>query len=357
MLFSGLIGMGTKFAEVCLGLHYRRREPGGPMVGGPMMYITRGLGPRWRWMALAFSLFGATAALGIGNMVQANAVADGMHELLGVGHWLTGLVLVVAVGLVTVGGIQRIAHVAMVFVPFICGLYMLGALVVILVHLPQIPGVLLLMVERAFTPEAGIGGAAGISVRSAIRYGIARGVFSNEAGLGSAPIAHSTAMTDHPARQGLWGIFEVFVDTIVICAMTAFVILLTGARESGLSGAQLTMNAFGRFYGVQLGGGLVVFSMILTAYDTNLAWCFYGETCTAFLLGRGRVVRMAYRLLWLPFVILGAVWKNDFVWALADVLNGLMAIPNLIALLALGGVVVALSRGFLRGEPYQPPAD
>jgi AGCS family alanine or glycine:cation symporter len=357
MLVSGLVGMGTKFCEVTLGLHYRKREPGQPMMGGPMMYITRGLGRRWTWLALLFSLFGALAALGIGNMVQANAVAGGMKDAFSVDRRVTAWILIFAVGLVTVGGIQWIAHVAMVFVPFMCGLYFLAAFIIIVVHLPQLPGVLLLIVERAFTREAGMGGAAGISVMLAIRYGMARGVFSNEAGLGSAPMAHATAQTDHPARQGLWGIFEVFIDTIVICMATALAILCTDAHTSGKTGEQLTMHAFGLFYGPTVGPWLVVFSMILTAYDTNLAWCFYGETCSAFLLGRGRVTRVAYRLFWLPFVYLGACWKNDFVWALSDTLNGLMAIPNLIALFALAGVVVALTRGFLAGQPYQPPAD
>ncbi|NQT51986.1 sodium:alanine symporter family protein [bacterium] len=357
MLVSGLVGMATKFAEVVLGMHYRKREPGEPMIGGPMMYITRGLGPRWKPLAALFCIFGALAGLGIGNMVQSNAVAAGMQEAFGVERWITGAVLVLAVGMVTIGGIQWIAKVAMVFVPFMCGLYMLGALIVIALHIPQVPGVLLLIVQRAFTAQAGVGGAAGITVMMAVRYGIARGVFSNEAGLGSAPIAHATAMTDHPARQGLWGIFEVFFDTIVMCTATALVILLTGAHESGQTGAKLTMHAFGLFYGVRFGGWLVVFCMILTAYDTNLAWCFYGETCSSWLIGHGRITRVAYRLLWLPFVFFGAMWKIDFVWAVSDTMNGLMAIPNLIAILALGGVVVKLTRGFLAGEAYTPPAE
>jgi AGCS family alanine or glycine:cation symporter len=303
---------------------------------------------------MAFCLFGALAAFGIGNMVQSHEVAQGMARF-GVPHWVSGLILVVSVGLVTIGGIKRIAHVAMFCVPFMCGLYMLCAFIVIILHVAQIPNIVLLVLKCAFTPAAAAGGFAGAGIRMVIRYGIARGVFSNEAGLGSAPMAHATAMTDHPARQGLWGIFEVFFDTIVMCSATALVILLTGAWTSGSSGAELTMHAFALSLGSKIAFPVVVISMILTAYDTNLAWCFYGETCSAYLLGHGRIIRTAYRLLWLPLTMLGALAKHEAVWNISDALNGLMAVPNLIALVALGGVVVKLTRGFLAGEKYMPP--
>jgi AGCS family alanine or glycine:cation symporter len=355
MLVSGLVGMATKYAEVVLGLHYRKREPGQPMMGGPMMYIVRGLGPQWKWLAVMFCVFGALAALGIGNMTQAQAVAAGMQQTFGVKPLITGIAMLVLVGLVTVGGIKRIANVAMFCVPFMCALYILGAIVIICAHITRVPAVLAMIVKYAFTPYSVAGGAAGIMVRMAIKKGIARGVFSNEAGLGSAPMAHATAMTDHPARQGLWGIFEVFFDTIIMCTMTALVILLTGAHETGLNGAPLTMNAFGRFFGTRAGDVIVTFCMILTAYDTIIAWCFYGETCTAFVLGHGSTVRRAYRILWLPFILIGAMGKLDVIWDVADTLNGLMAIPNLIALVALTGVVVKLTKGFLKKEPYTPP--
>ena len=356
MLVSGLVGMATKFAEVVLGQHYRKREPGEPMMGGPMMYITRGLGPKWKWLAMLFCLFGALAGLGIGNMTQAQAVATGMKDF-GVAPWVTGVVLVLAVGLVTIGGIKRIAQVATFCVPFMCGLYMLAAFIVILLNIPRIPEIVLLVFRHAFTPTAATGGFAGVGVMMAIRFGIARGVFSNEAGLGSAPMAHATAMTDHPARQGLWGILEVFFDTIIMCSATALVILLTGAWTTGQDGAKLTMDAFGRSFGARIGSGLVVLCMVLTAYDTILAWCFYGETCSSFLFGHGPITRMAYRVLWLPFIMLGALGELKPIWDISDTLNGLMALPNLIALFALAGVVVKLTRGFLAGEAYQPPGD
>lgn len=359
MWLSGLVGMATKFAEVVLGQHYRVREKGGPMMGGPMTYISRGMGPKWRWLAVLFCVFGALAAFGIGNMVQANAVAEGL-EHFGVPTWVSGLLIILAVGVVTIGGIRWIANVAMFCVPAMVTLYMLGSLAVIIVYFEHIPAALGLIFKYAFTPMAGFGGILG----TAVRHGIAKGVFSNEAGLGSAPMAHATAKTDHPARQGLWGIFEVFVDTIVMCTATAFVILLTGVWEgSDVAGATLVMEGFTRLFALgfapalakTLGYGLVTLSMILTAYDTNLAWCFYGETCASFLFGHGKVTRMTYRIVWLPMTLVGAIGGLRLIWAVSDTLNGLMAFPNLIALVALGGTVAVLARGFLRGEEYQPP--
>lgn len=356
MMMSGVVGMATKFAEATLGVHFRRRHPGEPMMGGPMMYIQRGLGPRWRWLAVLFCLFGALAAFGIGNMVQANAVAEGA-AYFGVPRWVTGAILLVAVGLVTIGGVKRIAQVASVCVPFMCGMYLLAACAVILMRAGAIPAVIGLILEHAFTPAAAAGGFAGATMRAAMRYGLARGVFSNEAGLGSAPMAHATAAVDHPVKQGFWGVFEVFFDTIIVCFATGLVILLTGAWTSGETGATLTMTAFGSVFGKGPGAALVTCSMILTAYDTLLAWCFYGETCAAYLTGRGPVTRTAYRVLWLPFTLLGALGQLELIWNVADTLNGLMAIPNIIALLALNGVVVRLARGYFQNTPYEAPSD
>lgn len=356
MLISGLVGMATKFAEVVLGVHYRTRIEGQPMMGGPMTYITKGLGSKWKWLAVFFCIFGALAAFGIGNMVQANSVAEGL-EHFNVPRWVSGLILLVAVGLVTLGGIKRIAQVAMFCVPFMCILYMLAAFLIIILNIPKIPEVFALVFKHAFTPTAATGGFAGAGIMMAIRFGIARGVFSNEAGLGSAPIAHATAMTDHPARQGMWGIFEVFIDTIVMCSATGLVILLTGVWSSGENGANLTIAGFNTLFGSKIGAALVTFCMILTAYDTILAWCFYGETCSAFIFGKGKIVRTIYRIIWLPFTLLGALGSLKLIWTVADTLNGLMALPNLIALVVLSGVVVKLAKGFLANETYKPPDD
>ncbi|UJS21819.1 MAG: alanine:cation symporter family protein [Candidatus Brocadia sp.] len=345
MWVSGVLGMGTKFFEVALGIHYRRREPGGSMVGGPMTYISCGMGPAWRWFALVFALLGALTAFVIGNMVQSNSVAEGL-SYFHIPTWMTGTGLLVFVGLVTIGGIQRIAHVAIVCVPFMCIVYMLGALAIILSNIASMPSALMMIVQDAFRPTTAIGGFAGAALMQTIRYGIAGGVFSNEAGLGSAPIAHATARTDYPVRQAFWGMMEVFVDTIIMCTATALVIILSDAWKSGETGASLTIHGFSSLFGIEAGSAIVAFCMALTAYDTNIAWCFYGETCAAYLLGHGHIVRYTYRFLWLPLVLAGAVVKLDMVWSIADTMNGLMAIPNLIALVVLAPVVVRLIRDF-----------
>jgi AGCS family alanine or glycine:cation symporter len=345
MWISGILGMGTKFFEVTLGMHFRKREKDGPMMGGPMMYIQEGMGPRWKWLGFIFAVFGSLAAFGIGNMVQSNAVAEGL-TYFHIPTWATGIGLLFFVGLVTIGGIKRIAQVAMFCVPFMCILYMLGAIIIICWKIAYIPTVLAGIVQHAFCPTAAVGGFTGAAVRHAIRYGVARGIFSNEAGLGSAPIAHATACTDHPIRQAFWGIIEVLVDTIIMCTATALVILLTEVWTSGATGATLTIDGFSTLFGSKMGSALVAFCMALTAYDTNLAWCFYGETCSAYIFRHGKTVRTIYRFLWLPFVVIGAVVKLDLVWNVADTLNGLMAVPNLIALVVLAPVVVGLIRNF-----------
>ncbi len=343
MWVSGLLGMCTKMVEVILAVHYRERERRGPMIGGPMRYITEGLGRRWRWLAVAFAIFGALAAFGIGNMVQANSVAHGLEQL-GVPRIASGLVLVAMVGIVTVGGIRRLGEVAGVVVPGMIVVYLGGVAVVLATHLPYIPEALHTIVAHAFTPIAPIGGFAGATVMQAMRLGITRGVFSNEAGLGSAPIVHAAAVTDHPVRQGLWGICEVFVDTLVVATATGLAILVTGTWTLGEEGVAITMRALDAAFPGGVGSALVVLCLSFFAYSTILTWSFYGETCAAYLLG-GRV-RGAYRLLWLPFVLVGAMGGLAPVWGIADTLNALMAIPNLIALVALAGVASRLMRDF-----------
>lgn len=347
MWISGLLGMATKYAEVVLGIKYRIRQIRGPMLGGPMLYIRRGMGRNFRFLAGIFAVLGALAAFGIGNMTQANSVAIGAQQF-GIPRIFTGILLVLAVGLVTIGGIKRIAYVATFCVPFMCGLYMLGATFIIISNFYKLPQVFVLIFKSALSPVATIGGFMGVAVKDAIRWGLMRGVFSNEAGLGSAPMAHATAKTDHPVRQGLWGIFEVFVDTIIICSATALTIMVTGVWKSGTTGAALTMSAFQTELGKNLGFSLVVFCMALTAYDTMLAWGFYGETCCAYFFGPR--VRPIYRFLWLPPIILGCLGRLEVVWSVADTLNGLMAIPNLIALVALSPVVFSLTKEFFKKE-------
>jgi len=343
MWISGVLGMATKFAEVVLSINYREREEGGPMLGGPMIYIKKGLPKALHPLAYIFAIFGGLAAFGIGNMAQANSVAHGVLQF-GIPRHFTAFFLIIAVGLVTIGGIKRIAQVAMVCVPFMCILYFISGVVVLFVNIHAIPAAILLILRGAFTAQAAVGGFAGATVTHAIRYGIARGVFSNEAGLGSAPIAHSTAKTDNPVRQGFWGMMEVFVDTLVICTTTALVIIVTGSWTSGNTGTMLTMEAFSKLFGKTVGYSIVVICIVLTAYSTNLTWCFYGETCTAFLFGHS--IRIFYRILWLPFVLVGALGKLEIIWSICDTLNGLMALPNIIALIILSPVVFKLTKDY-----------
>jgi alanine or glycine:cation symporter, AGCS family len=338
---SGLLGMGTKFAEIVVALHYRERDASGTMRGGAM-YTLRRLG--WPRLGGAFALLTALAAFGIGNMVQANSVAQSLQASFGFAPPLVGGALVVVAGAVILGGIRRIAAFAEILVPFMAILYLAGGLVVVLTHLPQVPAALGLVIEGAFSGTAAAGGFAGSTIMLAMRYGIARGLFSNEAGLGSAPLVHAAANTDHPVRQGMYGIFEVFVDTILICTTTGLVILLTGAWETGETGAALTGKAFETGLPGVWGDILVTTGLVLFAFSTIIGWSYYGETGIVYLLGARAA--LPYRLAWLVFIYLGAVGSLHLVWDVADTLNGLMAIPNLLSVLISIPLLRRLQREF-----------
>jgi alanine or glycine:cation symporter, AGCS family len=339
---SGVFGMATKYAEIVIALHYRETDGSGAMRGGAMYILKKGLG--WPWLGGAFALLTALAAFGIGNMVQANSVADALRATFNVPTWLTGLVLVALTAVVILGGIKSIARVTQWLVPFMALLYLSGAIIVLVLHADQLPQAFGLIFNGAFSGTAAVGGFAGSTIMMALRYGIARGLFSNEAGLGSAPMVHSAATTDHPVRQGMYGVFEVFVDTMLICTATALVILSTGVWNSGTTGAALSAKAFeiglpGTFGSVVVTGGLMLF-----AFSTLLGWSYYGETGIVYLFG----VKAAkpYRIAWLVFVYLGATGSLHLVWDVADTLNGLMAIPNLIGLLASIPLLLRLQREF-----------
>jgi AGCS family alanine or glycine:cation symporter len=343
MWLSAFFGMVTKYAEVVLAVRYRVKRPDGGWAGGPMYYISRGMGENWKWLATLFAFFGVFASFGIGNMTQANSMADVMATTFSIPHNVTGIVILVLAGLVIVGGIKRIAQVTEKLVPFMAIFYVVGGLIILATRLSAIPEAFALIFRHAFTPTAAVGGFAGATVRKAMTLGVARGVFSNEAGLGSAPIAHAMAQTDHPVRQALWGIFEVFADTIVVCSITALSIIVTGAWQSGITGASLTSHAFN--LGLPGPGGIIVaIGVFLFAYSTLISWAFYGEKCTEYLLGTSAA--KIYRYVFLPFIYVGAVGALEPIWLLADTLNGLMAVPNLIALLALSGVVVRLTKEY-----------
>ncbi len=348
MWLTALFGMATKYAEAVLAVRFRETDARGMQVGGPMYYIRNGLGRRWAWLGVLFALFGMVAGFGIGNTVQSNSVADALHTHFAVPHWVTGALLTVLAGAVVLGGIHRIAQTAERLVPVMSIAYVAGALAVIGRHLPQVPAALATIVHDAFTGTAATGGFTGAAVWAAIRFGVARGVFSNEAGLGSAPIAHAAARTDDPVRQGTIAMLGTFIDTLLICTMTALVIVLTGAwtqldagGHQGLTGAALSTTAFDS--GLPgLGRYVVTFGLVVFAFSTILGWSYYSERCAEFLFGVG-VIR-PFRVLWIGAVFLGAVAKLSFVWTLADVLNGLMAVPNLIALALLSPLVFRLSR-------------
>jgi len=343
MWCTALVGMATKYSEVLLAVHYREKDEKGEHIGGPMYAIKNGLGKKWFWLGVAFALFGGLAGFGIGNMVQANAVADIMGTSFGIPEWVTGLIIMVLVGLVILGGIRRIGHVATALVPTMCVAYVLFALLVLVVNAAAIPEAFALVFTHAFTPVAATGGFAGAAVWAAMRFGVARGIFSNEAGLGTAGIAQAAGTTKSAVRSGLIGMMGTFIDTIIICTMTGLAIITSGAWTTGATGASLTSAAFETTL-PGVGGYLVAISLAVFAFTTILGWAYFGEKCWEFLVGVKS--EFPFRVLWTLAVPLGAIAQLDFIWLLADTLNAFMAIPNLIALLLLSPVIVRLTREF-----------
>ncbi len=341
MWVTAIVGMATKYAEAVLAVHYREKNSEGKFVGGPMYYIKNGMDKKWHWLAGTFAFFGMIAAFGIGNTIQANSVADSMKSALNVDPLVTGIIMAVLAGAVILGGVKRLAKVAEKTVPFMAILYIVGAMIVILSNVEQILPAIATIVNDAFTGTAAAGGFAGASVWMAIRFGVARGVFSNEAGLGSAPIAHAAAQTNSPVKQGMIAMLGTFIDTIILCTMTALVIVMSGVWQSGETGASLTMAAFDTGL-AGFGGYVVNFGLIVFAFTTILGWSYYGERCASYLLG-DRVIT-TYRILWIIAIPIGAMSNLTFIWLLADVLNALMALPNLIALIVLSPVVFKLTK-------------
>jgi AGCS family alanine or glycine:cation symporter len=329
-------------------VHYREKDEIGNFVGGPMYYIKNGLGVNWKWMATAFAFFGMIAGFGIGNGVQANSVADVMHNSFKVPELATGIIMAILAALVLLGGIKRIATVAGKLVPFMAITYVIGGLVLLVIYFDRIPEAFTTIITYAFTPISAVGGFAGASVWMAIRFGIARGVFSNEAGLGSAPIAHAAAQTNNPVQQGTIAMLGTFIDTLVICTITGLVIVASGAwqivdPETGkaLSGATLTSAAFSQGL-PSIGEYIVTFGLIIFAFTTLLGWSFYGEKCAEYLFGVKSII--FFRIAWILAIPVGATFQLDLAWLVADTLNALMALPNLIALLLLSPVVFKLTK-------------
>lgn len=346
MWITGLVGMATKYAEAVLAVKFRVIDEKGQMSGGPMYYISKGL--NLKWLGALFAIFASVAAFGIGNMVQSNSVADAINHSFNIPVEYTGIALAVLTGLVIIGGIKSIGRVTQVLVPSMVVFYMIAALVVVFIHIEAVPNVIYLVIVEAFTPTAASGGFAGATVMLTIRMGVARGVFSNESGLGSAPIAAAAAQTKHPVTQALVSMTQTFIDTIVVCSFTGFAILVSGVMETGATGVPLTSMAFETALPGEWGGIIVSLGIIFFAYSTILGWCYYGEKSIEYLLGIKSV--MPYRLLFVIAVFVGAIVKLDFVWTFADIMNGLMALPNLIGLLGLGGIVAVETKNYFNNK-------
>ncbi|MBW8182796.1 alanine/glycine:cation symporter family protein [Shewanella nanhaiensis] len=342
MWCTALVGMATKFSEAVLAVKFREVDDKGEHIGGPMYYIKNGLGSKWAWLGTAFALFGSFAGFGIGNTVQSNSVADALSSNFGVPTWITGVVLMLLVGAVLMGGIKRIADVAGKLVPLMSVFYIGAGIAVLIVNASEIPDAIALIVHSAFNPVAAQGGFAGAAVWAAIRFGVARGVFSNEAGLGSAPIAHASAQTNNPVAQGLVAMLGTFIDTLIVCSITGLAIIVTGSWTSGENGAALTSLAFSS--ALPMGNYIVAIALSVFAFTTILGWSVYSEKCVQYLLGVKAV--KPFRVVWILVVPLGAISSLDFIWLLADTLNAMMAIPNLIALALLSPVVFTLTREF-----------
>ena len=343
MWVTAFVGMATKYAEVVLAVNYREVDDHGEHAGGPMFAIKNGLAKHWHWLGTAFAIFGGFAGFGIGNMVQANGIASAVQNSFGIETWISGIIMTVLTGLVVLGGIKRIGAVAEKVVPFMAIFYMVCVFIVLVMFADQIPSALATVFSDAFTGTAATGGFLGSTIIMAIQKGVARGIFSNEAGLGTAGIAQAAGTTSNPVFSGLIGMMGTFIDTIIVCTLTGLAIMVTGVWTSGETGAVLTSSAFEAAM-PGIGNYLLTISLALFAFTTILGWAYYSEKCWEFLLGT--VSEKPFRILWTIAVFFGATLSLDFAWLVADTLNALMAIPNLISLLLLSPVVIKLTRDY-----------
>ena len=337
MWISALLGMVTKYSEILLSLKYREKNEKGEWVGGPMYYIKNGL--KLKWLAVLFAIFAMIACLGTGNATQSNSIAVALKSTLNIAPWITGVVLTIIAAFVILGGMRRIASVNEKLVPFMAVFYVVCAVVALIINFNEIPAAFALIFREAFNFKAAAGGAAGYGVMLAMHYGFSRGVFSNEAGLGSAPIAHAASSTKDPVRQGLWGMFEVFFTTIIICTLSALVILTSGVWSNGeFNGAALSIASFNSIL-PGVGGIIVTLSTVFFALSTILGWAYYGEVSMGFLSGNSNKAVLAYRIIYVAFVFIGTIGNLDIVWSISETMNGLMAIPNLIGVIGLYKVI------------------
>lgn len=348
MWISAFLGMAVKYAEIFLAVKFRCKGEKG-YYGGAMYYIEKGMGERYKWLAGIFSFSGVFACLGMGAMNQSSSIASVLQPYIHMPKFICGTVLAIIAIFAVSGGIERISGVTAMLVPIMAGMYILGGVGIACISPLDTYGAFCEIITSALAPNAVYGGMAGTTVRSAVRYGVARGVFSNEAGLGTSPIVHAAADAKSPLSQGCWGIFEVFVDTILVCTVTAVVIIGSGAHLSNASGAGMVTLAFEKHFG-SFGGVFVAVATVMFALSTILGWSYYGERCISYLFGSGQSIIKAYRFLFVAAVFLGTVMHIDMVWELADMFNGMMMVPNLIAVISLSGIVIQETKTFLLTE-------
>lgn len=351
MWVIALVGMATKYSEALLAVKFRQVDRNGQYVGGPMYYIKNGLGENWKLLGGAFALFGMIAAFGIGNMVQSNSVADVLSSAYAIPRSTTGFAIALVAGLVIIGGVRRIADVAGRLVPIMAVSYFVAAITILIVKADVVPQAFATIIEHAFNGSAANGGFLGATVWMAVRWGFARGIFSNEAGLGSAAIAHAAAKTNSAVHQGMVAMLGTFIDTIIMCTLTGLVIVVTGAWQSGEQGASMSALAFSSALG-EPGRHVVSVGLAIFAFTTIIGWSYYGERCAAYLFGVGFIP--FYRIVWITAIVFGAIFKLGLVWAFADLFNGLMALPNLIALLLLSPVIFAETKSYMQNKQQLP---
>lgn len=355
MWMTGLVGMATKYTEALLSVKYRITDEKGEQAGGPMYYLSRGIKNKalGKTLGAMFALFTAFAAFGIGNMVQSNSMADAINNAFGVEEWITGMVIAVALAAVVLGGIKSIGRVTGFLVPIMIAVYMLACGYVLVFNAAAVPDAVALIFHDAFTGSAAAGGFLGATIAQAMRYGVARGIFSNESGLGSAGIAAAAAQTNEPVRQALVSMTQTFIDTIVVCSFTGIAIVATGAFSSGENGAAVTQLAFASAMPGVTGQVVIAVCLALFAFSTMIGWCYYGGRSIEYLLGIKAVI--PYQLAYIAAAFMGSVYSLNFVWVFSDVMNGLMALPNLVGLLLLSGVAARETKDFLERQKKLPP--
>jgi len=358
MWIAAFFGMFTKYSEIVLAVKYREVDANGVHFGGPMYYIEKGLGKKWKWLAVTFALIAGFACFGIGNISQGAEISASLQSLFGVTPLVAGIILAVVVAVVIIGGVKRIGQVASFMVPFMAAFYIIAGVAIILLRITDVPAALLVIVKSAFSFEAVGGGLFGYAIMIAMRYGFARGVFSNEAGLGSAPIAHAASDTKDPVEQGMWGVFEVFIDTIIICTITALAVVLSGVLDAGSievygSNGAAAAAAFNAILPGSIGGTILQISLLFFSLTTILGWSYYGECCWGYLTHNNKTVNMIYKIIFVCVCVVGATGNGKLMWDISDTLNGMMAIPNLIALLLLSGTIIKVTKEYFKNPLHK----